>query len=261
MVNMFVTTAWPDMKVWWAYMQSSSAVEKIIRWRLDPTLESYQSLQPCHRPTTVQLCIVHPLIMDWGFFPSVRDRMIELYSHSSTVDDLMFELLSAYVVETEINHIIDDLGDGLPNTGYFSIWDIIQTIDNDDDLSVSFAGSSFWQNGNDFEAMNSALSPFQIDEDEEDDKAEWIPMKLQDIYRSKKAAAKLFKVLRMNDRTQIKISPGFAAKHSELCDDPSIIARGVDCTNNGMTKRVPRMKPLTRETVMNYKMMLWKTTT
>jgi hypothetical protein len=261
MVNMFINTAWPEMRVWWAYMQSSSAVERIMRWRLDPTLESYQNLQPCHQPTTAQLCIVHPSIIDWGFFPSIRDRMIELYSHSPVVDDLMFELLAAYVVESELNNIVSDLGETIPNWGYFGIWDIIQTIDSDVDEDASSASldcSPTWQHQYPSEMMAAAPSPYQIDEDEEGD-LQWAPMALEDIYRSKKAAQKLFKILRMNDRTRIRISPLFATKHPELCNDPNIIASGIDCTNKRRTKVVPGMKPLTRETIMHYKMMLWKT--
>ena len=234
-----------------------------MHWRLDPGLESYKALPPCHRPTTTQLCTVHPTIIDWGFFPSIRDRMIELYSHSSELDQLMCELLAAYVVETDVSNLLLGLGDSLPKKGYFRIWDLIQTISNEEpDVAATpmSYGTSFWQDGSaapDVVAPGPP-SPFQIDED--DDREVWTPMMLEDIFRSKKAALKLFKILDMDNRQYVKLDPMFAVKHPELCDDPTILATGLDCTAKGNTVDAPLPKPLKRETILDYKMMLWKTT-
>jgi Domain of unknown function (DUF3425) len=261
MVNMFVNTAWPDMRVWWAYLQSSSTVEKIMRWRLDPGLESYKALPICHRPTPTQLCTVHPTIIDWGFFPSIRDRMIELYSYSSELDQLMCELLGAYVVEADLSKFIVRLDDGLPQTGYFRIWDLVKTFSKEDpDLATGSTpyGMSFWQDGTVANTMTlEPSSPFQIDEEE--DPFDWTPIPLEEVFHSQKAARKLFRLLHMDDRQHVKLDPIFALNHPELCDDPLILASGLDCTVKGQGIDVPLPRPLTRETILNYKMMLWKT--
>lgn len=264
MVNMFVNTAWPDMRVWWAYLQSSSTVEKIMRWRLDPGLESYKALPPCHRPTPTQLTSIHPTIIDWGFFPSIRDRMIERYSYSPQLDQLMCELLGAYVVEADLSLFIIGFDAGLPQNGYFRIWDLVQTFSKEDASEDSgipgVNGVSYWQDGTDADMMAVMLgppSPFQIDEEE--DQLEWTPIPLEEVFQSKKAARMLFRMLHMEDRQNVKLDPVFALKHPELCDDPNIFASGLDCTVKGPAMEVPLPKPLTRETILNYKMMLWKT--
>jgi len=232
-----------------------------MHWRLDPGLESYKALRPCHQPTTTQLCMVHPTIIDWGFFPSIRDRMIELYSYSAELDQLMCELLGAYVVEADISHIILGLENSISQTGYFRIWDLIQTISKEEPDITQASGSSgmsCWQEWTPTDTMASwPPSPFQFDDEE--DREEWAPMPLEDIFHSKKAALKLFKILHMDDRDYVKLDPIFAVNHPELCHDRSILASGVDCTITG-SSAVPLPKPLTRETIMNYKMMLWKTT-
>jgi hypothetical protein len=259
MVNMFVNTAWPDMRVWWAYVQAIPSVERILRWRLDPCLESYTALRPCHRPTTAQLCTIHPTIIDWICFPSVRDRIIELYLYSPALDQLICEILCSYVVEADLSNLITGLDSGLPKKGYFRIWDLVQTISNEelDNGGTPMPNEmSFWQ---DMSIPDGPPSPFQFDDEDEEEEA-WTPMPLEDIFYSKKAALKLFKTLHMDERDYVKLDPMFAMNHPELCDDPSILARGVDCTVKRKSVDVPLPKPLTRETILNYKMMLWKAT-
>lgn len=255
---MFINTAWPEMRVWWAYMQSSAAVEKIMRWRLDPSMESYEAMKECHRPTAVQLTVVHPAIIDWLFFPSLRDRVVELYSYSWMLDQLMCEVLAAYVVEADLSNLITDMGDALPKRGYFRIWDLVRTIAQEDaddgtitDLNLDMA----WQDL----PLGVPPSLFELDEDESE--GEWTPMPLAQIFHSRRAAIKLFKLLHMDDRRSVKLDPSFASKYPELCDDPSILAQGMDCTLKTNSGPVPLPKPLTRATIMNYKMMLWKTVT
>jgi hypothetical protein len=259
MVNMFINVAWPEMQVWWAYMQSSAAVEKIMRWRLDPCLESFEAMKECHRPTAIQLTVVHPAIIDWLFFPSIRDRVIELYSYSWMLDQLMCEVLAAYVVEADLSRIITDLAVDSPKRGYFRIWDIVQTIALEDAEGGSVDGPNLdmvWRDP----PHSMPPSPFQIDDEDEGREVEnWRPIPLAEIFRSRTAAIKLFKLLHMDDRQSVKLDPLFAAKYPELCDSPGILARGMDCTLKTNGVPVPLPKSLTRATIMNYKMMLWKT--
>jgi len=235
-----------------------------MRWRLDPGLESYKALPTCHRPTPTQLTSIHPTIIDWGFFPSIRDRMIELYLYSPHLDQLMCELLGAYVVEADLSNFIIGLDDALPQKGYFRIWDLVQTFSKED-VSENAAtscpyGMSYWQEGAVADRMAVTMgppSPFQIDED--DDRLDWTPIPLGEVFHSKKAARMLFRLLHMEDRQNVKLDPMFALNHPELCDDPNILASGLDCTVKGAAIDVPLPKALTRETILNYKMMLWKT--
>ena len=256
-------------------MQSSRLVERLIRWKLDPSLEAYETLSPCHRPTATQLSTPHPAIIDWGFFPSIRDRIIQFYSYSPTLDQLMCELLASYVVEGDVGSLLTTIGDEngnrsvntnvYPQKGYFCIWDVVQAITRNDPEPyvppVHGGTTSIWQDGNNLSEdggeLNARPSPFTTDEDEVEE--EWTPMPLADIFRSHKAAQTLFKLLRMDRRESVKLHPMFAVNHPELCDDPSILASGMDCTLGEGVAPVPLPKPLTRETIMNYKMMLWKT--
>ena len=242
-------------------MQSSAAVEKIMRWRLDPSPESYEALTECHRPTATQLTVIHPAIIDWVFFPSVRDRMIELYSDSWILDQLVCELLTAYVVEADLSKLLSDMSEtmpGVPRRGYFRIWDLVQVISREDPdhIAPTDKGHDMVWQGTTFGIPHS---PFELEE--EDTESEWIPIPLGEVFHSRSAAMKLFKLLRMDDRRSVKLDPHFASKHPELCDDPRIFAQGVDCTLKTNVVPVLLPEPLTRATIMNYKLMLWKTVT
>lgn len=258
MVNMFVHTCWPGMRVWWAYIQSSAVVEKLMRWRLDACLDTYKALPMTHRPTALQLSTAHPAIIDWAFFPSIRDRMIEMYSHSWMLDEIVCELVKAYVVEADLTKLVTGMENLPPQTGYFSIWEIVQTIARED-RQQSQPNLDLWGNGVhlDEDLFAESSSPFEIEQAGSD--GTWIKMPLDQIYQSRKVALKLFKLLRMDDRRIVKLDPAFAASHPELCDDVTIIATGLDCTLRGNSTPVSRPKPLTRDAILNYKMMLWKT--
>jgi hypothetical protein len=258
---MFVNTAWPEMTVWWAYMGSSASVERIIRWRLDPSLESFQGLFPCHRPTATQLGTLHPSIIDWVFFPNIRDKMIELYAHSWMLDQIVCEQSAACVVEADVSRILLGFPDEMPRQGYFRIWDLVQVIsrnetDMDSTLSVANSTRPGFLDIQDWTATPE--SPYHIDQDEEAEP--WVPMHLDDIFRSRKAALRLFKALRMNDRQKVKLDPAFGIKYPALCEDPRIFATGLDCTDKN-SQQVPAPKALTREVILCYKMMLWKAVT
>jgi hypothetical protein len=258
MVNMFVTTCWPDMCIWWTYIQSSTIVEKLLRWNLDSCVDNYKSLPVTHRPTALQVCTVHPPIIDWAFFPSVRDRMIELYSNSWLLDDLVCELTYAYVVEADLSSLITGLEAFPSQKGYFRMWDIVQTISNDMHRRSPNVqnGSSAWLHelGLDDDLLLESTDLFELGSFESD--TPWTRMPLEKIYQSPQAAWKLFKLLRMEDRRAVKIDPIFAAAHPELCDDSSIVATGIDCTLRANSTRIPRPKPLTREAIINYKMII-----
>ncbi|KIW15130.1 hypothetical protein PV08_07917 [Exophiala spinifera] len=261
MVSMFVNTAWPEMRVWWAYMTASASVERIIRWRLEPCSESYLALFPCHRPTAMQLCSVYPSIIDWVFFPSIRDKLIEVYSHSWMLDEIICEMSAALVVESELSGILLGQREGLPRQGYFRIWDLVQTISRDE-RETRFGLMPYTAPDEGFghiqEWAADSESPYHIDQD--DDEEQWTPMLLEDIFLSKKAALKLFKLLRMNDRQRVKLDPVFAVTYPAICQDHSIFAKGLDCTKKSGEK-VSLPRPLTREVILNYKMMLWRGST
>lgn len=258
MVNMFVTTCWPDMCIWWTYIQSSMVVEKLMRWNLDSCVDTYKSLPVTHRPTALQVCTAHPPIIDWAFFPSVRDRMIELYSNSWLLDELVCELVHAYVVEADLSSLVTGLETLPPQKGYFRMWDIVQTISNDMQRRSPNAqrSASSWINdiGPDDDLFSEPTDLFELGYI--DSEIPWTKMPLEKIYQSPRAAWKLFKLLRMEDRRAVKIDPVFAAAHPELCDDSSIVAKGIDCTLRDSSIRVPRPKPLTREAIINYKMII-----
>lgn len=231
-----------------------------MRWNLDSCLDTYKSLPVTHRPTALQLCTVHPPIIDWAFFPSIRDRMIELYSHSWMLDELVCELVHAYVVEADLSSLVTGLENLHPQKGYFRMWDIVQTISNDTQRRSprTQQAAMSWVNdlGVDADLFSEPTDLFELEYTGLD--IPWTKMPLEKIYQSPKAAWKLFKLLRMEDRRAVKIDPTFAAAHPELCDDSSIVASGIDCTLRDSSASVPRPKPLTREAIINYKMILSK---
>lgn len=185
--------------------------------------------------------------------------MIELYSHSWMLDEVVCELVNAYVVEADLTKLVTGMENCPARRGYFSIWDIVQTISRESkEVQPAQPNSDLW--GNELHLDEGLFagptSPFEIDQP--GNETTWIKMPFDQIYQSRKAALKLFKLLHMEDRRTVKVDPVFAAAHPELCDDVSIVATGIDCTLRGSNTPVPRPKPLTREAIVNYKMMLWK---
>jgi hypothetical protein len=242
------------MRIWWAYVQSSKVVEKLMRWKYDPCVETYRALPITHRPTALQMCTAHPAIIDWAFFPSIRDRMIELYSHSWQLDEILCKLVAAYVVECDLTKIVAGMEGQPPQRGYFRIWDIIQTISRDE--GVLQESTADWSKTTHDPTFTDGTSPFEINN--ENGEHSWTRMPLDQIFCSQKAAIKLFNLLRMDDRRAVKLHPIFALDHPDLCDDSSIIASGIDCTLRDQKAPVPLPKPLTREDIIHYKIMIWK---
>ncbi|KAI1628626.1 hypothetical protein EDD37DRAFT_644416 [Exophiala viscosa] len=264
MVHSFVDTCWPENRTWWTYFQSSRVVEKLLCWKLDQCLETYQAIPSTHRPTALQMCTAHPAVIDWVFFPSVRDKLIELYSQSWQLDDLLRELVKAYVVETDLDNIITDIEHFPSRRGYFHVWDIVQTISRRDHLvSGSATGPSTttaWfghETCDDSDVFEGDANPFGTETPSQDEQC--TRMSLEDIFHNPQTALRLFRLLRMDDRRAMKLDPLFATAHPELCDDPSIIARGIDCTLRGYAGEVPGPKALSRKAILNYKMILGKT--
>jgi hypothetical protein len=174
------------------------------------------------------------------------------------LDEIVCELVNAYVVEADLTRLVTGMENLPPQKGYFSIWDIVQTISHEG-LQPAQPNPGLW--GNELLHLDEDLfaeptSPFEMEQAGND--VTWTKMPFGQIYQSRQAALKLFKLLRMEDRRPVKVDPVFAAAHPELCDDVSIVATGIDCTLRGNNIPVPRPKPLTREAIINYKMMLWK---
>lgn len=186
--------------------------------------------------------------------------MIELYSNSWMLDELVCELVHAYVVEADLSSLVTGFENLPPQKGYFRMWDIVQTISKDTQRRSSRTQQAAMNWADDL-GLDAALFSgpndlFELEYTGLD--IPWTKMPLEKIYQSSKAAWKLFKLLRMEDRRAVRIDPMFAAAHPELCDDSSIVASGLDCTLRDSSTRVPRPKPLTREAIINYKMILGK---
>lgn len=257
MVNLWLDSAWPEMCTWWAYIQASAVVARLTRWKIDPNMTTYSALAECHKPTVLQLSVPHPANIDWIWIPSLRDRLIELYASCWILDQITCDITEAYVVETDISRVLSDVGDKhTPVKGYFRIWDLVRAIDREESnhAVLPHDGSNWGVEEDEDDDDDPEVGLLEAAEDE-GQRAQWVPMPLEQIFQSRNTAFQLFKLLQVDKRQNIRLHPSFIAKYPELCTDLDVLASGVDCTLSD-PEPIPGPRPLTKETILKYKLML-----
>ncbi|KAM0344924.1 hypothetical protein ACHAPU_007058 [Fusarium lateritium] len=123
-LSMFNSMTRPDVMAWYAKTRFYHIIE-LTAWQLYPSSATFNKLHPRYRPTKAQMENLHPGIIDWIPFPSIRDRLIQLHSANPHIDQIFCDAVTGYVVEA----LMSDLILGAPQiTVYVRVTDLINTM-------------------------------------------------------------------------------------------------------------------------------------
>jgi hypothetical protein len=126
MISLIAQYAWPATHPIWFKSQVPDLILPVMLWRIYPNAESQKFLSPTHRPTELQLTVPHSPIIDWVYYPQLRDRMIMCYNGNVALDRLMCEYLNSHVIE--VDDVAQILPYAPPGRGYFGVWNMYRGI-------------------------------------------------------------------------------------------------------------------------------------
>jgi hypothetical protein len=125
-VDLFIQHAWPGTKPLWDSSTCRVIPERVLLWQLFPCPQTYNLLPPDFRPTELQLCTPHSIIIDGVPFAPLRDRLIMYHNNSATLDNLFSDMMNCLVVGVEdVSKILVGVKQ---ERGYFGVWNIFSVI-------------------------------------------------------------------------------------------------------------------------------------
>ncbi|BAE64428.1 unnamed protein product [Aspergillus oryzae RIB40] len=221
-------------------------ITSLTMWQLNPTRELYMQLPMRYRPSALQLSESYPPIIDWCPFPSIRDRLIMLHAANSNIDQIICDIATAYVIETDISTIIQF---DRPTLGYIRVWDLIQAMDERVDSLYSDPHESFANNH--LVAQQAEMSSTEQETDFHD---VTLPApSMEALFQTKKYARLAFKELRMDDGVaRFKLDPLLFEKYPELYEPgDTIIATGLAVRSAHLTS-IPTPRAVEQSTLSIY---------
>lgn len=203
--------------------------------------QNYNDVDAYYRPTVTQLCIPHPVVIDWVPFPSIRDRLILYHAANPRLDEIVCEIADAYACDIELSKLVQGHGD---STGYILVRDLLRTISGvtgttnqtnehfnahdigelDDSLQDD-QDLAFWSSEPD-----SVPSSGYGDAGSVTTSSSMLPARsINDIFMSRTLALQAFHLLGMSKGPgNLRLDPVFFQKHPELYDGRTdLLARGV----------------------------------
>ncbi|KAI9170582.1 hypothetical protein HJFPF1_00050 [Paramyrothecium foliicola] len=123
-LSMFNSITRPDVMAWYAKTRFYHIIE-LTAWQLFPSPATFEKLHPRYRPTETQLNHIHPRVIDWIPFPTIRDRLIQLHAANPQIDQIFCDAVTGYVVEA----LMSDLIRGAPPMNiYVRVTDLITAM-------------------------------------------------------------------------------------------------------------------------------------
>ncbi|KZF21455.1 hypothetical protein L228DRAFT_261631 [Xylona heveae TC161] len=136
MLSLFNSLNRPLALSWYTPTKFYHHITNLTLWQLCPSREMYMQLPARYRPSALQLTETYPPIIDWCPFPSIRDKLILLHSANPCIDQIICDIATAYVVETDISKLICH---DYPEIGYVRVWELIQAMGEAENEQVDFA--------------------------------------------------------------------------------------------------------------------------
>lgn len=246
MLSLFNSLYRPLAMSWYTPTKFYYHITSLTMWQLNPTRELYMQLPMRYRPSALQLSESYPPIIDWCPFPSIRDRLIMLHAANSNIDQIICDIATAYVIETDISTIIQF---DWPTLGYIRVWDLIQAMDERVDSLYSDPHESFANNH--LVAQQAEMSNTEQETDFHD---VTLPApSMEALFQTKKYARLAFKELRMDDGVaRFKLDPLLFEKYPELYEPgDTIIATGLAVRPAHLTS-IPTPRAVEQSTLSIY---------
>ncbi|KAE8370303.1 hypothetical protein BDV27DRAFT_119611 [Aspergillus caelatus] len=246
MLSLFNSIYRPLAMSWYTPTKFYYHITSLTMWQLNPTRELYMQLPMRYRPSALQLSESYPPIIDWCPFPSIRDRLIMLHAANSNIDQIICDIATAYVIETDISTIIQL---DRPTFGYIRVWDLIQAMDEPTDCLSSNAPESL---------ATTNLAAYQAEissiEQETDFQEVSLPApSMEALFQTDKYARLAFKELRMDDGVaRFKLDPLLFEKYPELYEPgDTIVATGLAVRPAHLTS-IPTPRAVEQSTLRIY---------
>ncbi|KAE8312474.1 hypothetical protein BDV41DRAFT_301150 [Aspergillus transmontanensis] len=245
MLSLFNSLYRPLAMSWYTPTKFYYHITSLTMWQLNPTRELYMQLPMRYRPSALQLSESYPPIIDWCPFPSIRDRLIMLHAANSNIDQIICDIATAYVIETDISTIVHLDG---PTLGYIRVWDLIQAMDERVDYLYSDPHESLANNN--LEAHQVEISST---EQETDFNVTLPAPSMEALFQKEKYARPAFKELRMDDGVaRFKLDPLLFEKYPELYEPgDTIIATGLAVRPAHLTS-IPTPRAVEQSTLRIY---------
>ncbi|KAE8343274.1 hypothetical protein BDV24DRAFT_173021 [Aspergillus arachidicola] len=246
MLSLFNSLYRPLAMSWYTPTKFYYHITSLTMWQLNPTRELYMQLPMRYRPSALQLSESYPPIIDWCPFPSIRDRLIMLHAANSNIDQIICDIATAYVIETDISTIIQL---DRPTLGYIRVWDLIQAMDECTDNLSSDPQESLANNN--LAAQQAEISSMEQETDSHD--ATLPAPSMEALFQTEKYARLAFKELRMDDGVaRFKLDPLLFEKYPELYEPgDTIIATGLAVRPAHLTS-IPTPRAVEQSTLRIY---------
>ncbi|OBT90452.1 hypothetical protein VE02_01228 [Pseudogymnoascus sp. 03VT05] len=234
MLSLFNSIARPLALSWYAPTKFYFHIADLAIWQLNPTRETYMQLHSRYRPSALQLTESYPCVIDWCPFASVRDRMILSHSANPRLDDIICDMATAYVVESDVSELIRI---DKHTMGYIRVWDLIQAmgIDEEENSLERLSGERACAPQADLPSMshpeNNIPTPAS-------DILSLPAPTAHSLFEVKEYARLAFKALGMDRGICLfKLDSAFFIKYPELRDpDDDIVASGICVAPQTQTK-------------------------
>ncbi|RFU28417.1 hypothetical protein B7463_g7916, partial [Scytalidium lignicola] len=231
MLSTFICMSWPTMTSWHTYTKAHVPVAKLMRWKVDPTPEAFVGLSRSWQPTSLQLSVPHPAIIDWIPFPTLRDKLIRYHAANPRLDEIICKIGNSYVMETDVSRLVSGIG---PTRGYISVWDLVRAISPEATDNRPEHALTDWNNLFNPEYSldtETASEPTNAITKQSEDQYNALPVSnVEALFNSKVAALQAFKLLGMDKGASFfQLDRTFFEEHPELYDYTAadLIARGI----------------------------------
>jgi hypothetical protein len=95
-------------------------------WHLLPSPTTLQALPPSYMPTDLQSSTEHPRVIDLVWFPGLRNRLIQTYSHDRELDRVYLDLVDHIVIN--VSDISTVIAGAEPGPGFLGVCNIFQAM-------------------------------------------------------------------------------------------------------------------------------------
>lgn len=250
MLSIFNSISRPLAMAWYSPTKFYHHIADLTMWQMKPTKEMYTRLHLRYRPSALQLTETYPSIIDWIPFSVLRDKLILFHSANPFLDQIICDIATAYVVETDVSMLISLQA---PTLGYVRVWDLIRAMGEKDPgiLNPSSRGTIGMSRSN---GQKRRSSPFLESNAKNEADGYSLPApSVEALFQNEAYARLAFKALRMDDGVAIfKLDPALFAKYPELYDaDSDSLASGIPVAPM-QQETIPIPTPLDESTLRIY---------
>ncbi|VUC23517.1 unnamed protein product [Clonostachys rosea] len=196
-LSLFNSITRPDAMSWYARTRFYHIAD-LTTWQLCPCDETLGRVHPLYRPTSEQLSVLYPSIINWVPFPSIRERLIRFHAANPHIDRIFCDAVSAYVVEACMSEIVSGAA---PSTVYLRVNDLLT--------------AGCWDHSAEGGSWEASVLP---------------AANVGHLFTSPERARAAFQHLGMDGgASRYKMDPAFFGKYPELYDalTPDILAKGI----------------------------------